>query len=99
MLNFQQRCKVHSVGKVQSHQQMMLRQLQNDFRPGSPCPSKQFIKCEAGVQTFSDMQTFYFLWMLSQETTGGCVLIKTVGKNKKKDNTTPRKWGFTTGDQ
>ena len=58
----------------------MLGQLENDFGPRSPRTSKLFIECEGGAQVFSDMQTFYFLYTLSQETTGECVPIKTVGK-------------------
>lgn len=42
--------------------------------------TKLFIECEGGAQAFSDMQTLYFLYTLSQETTGECVPIKTVGK-------------------
>lgn len=61
----------------------MLGQLENDFGPRSPCAGKLFIECEGGAQAFSDMQTFYFLYTLSRETTGESVPIKTVGKKKK----------------
>ena len=62
----------------------MLGQSENGFGPRSPCTGKLFIECEGGAQAFSDVQTFYFLYTLSQETTGECVPIKTVGKKIRK---------------
>ena len=65
----------------------MLGQPENGFGPRSPCTGKLFIECEGGAQAFSDVQTFYFLYTLSQETTGECVPIKTVGKKIRKRTT------------
>lgn len=66
----------------------------------SPSPDKPLVKWEGSTQTFPDMQTLkktYFLWPLSQETTGGCVPIKTVWEETEEGQPITQEMGFHSG--
>ena len=104
MLKFKQVWQVHSMGKDQSLQQLMLGQQQNDFHPRSPYPDKRLNEHEGGTQTFPDTQALSETLLPVASFSGNhwrlCSHQNCVGKKKKKDKASPRKWGFTTtGEQ